>query len=66
MALEQYGNIWKDMNMQPQTPPSNTEPMTVRGEDGKPHMVSDMKPDPKPVRRTRVRPIVPAIFKAPD
>jgi hypothetical protein len=52
--------------MQTQTPSPGTKPMTIRGKDGKPHMVSDMKPQTKPVKLPRVRPIVPSIFKAPD
>ena len=52
--------------MQTQTPPSASKPMTIRGEDGKPHLASDMKPQKRPVKLPRVRPIVPSIFKSPD
>ncbi|WP_297112493.1 hypothetical protein [uncultured Devosia sp.] len=52
--------------MQEQTPSSPGKPMTVRGEDGKPHLATDMKPQPRPAKLPRVRPIVPSIFKAPD
>ena len=52
--------------MQQQTP-SGTKPMTVRGDDGKPHLLSDMKPEPSPAApQPRIRPIVPRIFGAPD
>jgi len=54
------------VSMQTQTPPSANKPMTIRGEDGKPHLASDMKPQKRPVKLPRVRPIVPSIFKAPD
>jgi hypothetical protein len=52
--------------MQQPTSPG-TKPMTVRGADGKPHLLSDMKPEPRPVSpQPRIRPIVPTIFRAPD
>jgi len=51
--------------MQSQTP-SDSKPMTVRGADGKPHLVSDMKRQPRPVPLPRIRPIVPTIFRTPD
>lgn len=51
--------------MQPQTPTKGA-PMTVRGVDGKPHLVSDMKREPRPVPPPRIRPIVPNIFHTPD
>ena len=52
--------------MQQQTP-SGTKPMTVRGADGKPHLLSDMKPQERPASpQPRIRPIVPKIFHTPD
>ncbi|MBB4051448.1 hypothetical protein GGR20_001084 [Devosia subaequoris] len=52
--------------MQTQSSSSADKPMTIRGEDGKPHLATDMKPQTRPVKLPRVRPIVPSIFKAPD
>ena len=52
--------------MQQQTPPE-ARPMTVRGKDGKAHLLSDMKPEPRPATpQHRIKPIVPTIFRAPD
>ena len=52
--------------MQQQTPPE-ARPMTVRGKDGKAHLLSDMKPEPRPATpQPRIKPIVPTIFRAPD
>lgn len=52
--------------MQTQTP-SDSKPLTIRGVDGKPHLVSDMTRQPRPVSpQPRIRPIVPTIFRAPD
>jgi hypothetical protein len=51
--------------MQQQTP-TDSKPLTIRGADGKPHLLSDMKPQKKPVSQTRIRPIVPTIFRLPD
>lgn len=46
--------------------PSTDSPMTVRGIDGKPHLVSDMKRQSAPVPPRRIRPIVPSVFRTPD
>jgi hypothetical protein len=52
--------------MQHQSPP-NSKPMTVRDADGKPHLLTDMKPEERPARpQPRIRPIVPTIFRMPD
>jgi hypothetical protein len=44
---------------------SSQKPVTVRGSDGRAHLVSDMKrQDARPP--LRIRPIVPNIFRIPD
>ncbi|MBJ3783981.1 hypothetical protein [Devosia sediminis] len=45
--------------------PSQGKALTMRGADGKPHLVSDMKREQRPAL-PRIRPIVPAIFRLPD
>jgi hypothetical protein len=48
---------------QPASPQSGTiAPMTVRGADGKVQAANDMKP----AAATRIRPIIPAIFRLPN
>ncbi|SMQ66294.1 hypothetical protein SAMN06295905_1444 [Devosia lucknowensis] len=51
--------------MQSSNPPPG-KPMTIRGADGKPHLVSDLDPISRPATRPRIRPIVPNIFRTPD
>lgn len=50
--------------MQTQTP--STKPMTIRGQDDRAHLVSDMKGQSPGAPRPRIRPIVPNIFRTPD
>ena len=50
--------------MHPQRP--STTPMAIRGQDNRPHLVTDMKGQVTGAPRPRIRPIVPNIFRTPD